>query len=554
MLLVMIIMKLSTVWGQGQIFAFSGFDGKTDFNDGLCGYLSGDKIGIFFKIPFDCELFFSNIAFKSLEYLAVTSDYIKALADGEEISFIFLNAYTVIGKYSSKCRINYFADNLPSSRHIKLIASEGRFAFSVGKSEQEAASRAAAGMNADFNFEESKKLAFYENSDYSGNHTELYAKCLSVMKSQINSPEGNFKVKWSTPERYPHRHLWLWDSCFHAIGFRHIDAGLAEELIKAIFSCQTQDGFISHVITLDWHSEITQPPVIAYGALKVFEKSGSKDFLRDVFEHNKAFLNWCENNRRKTDCQLYTWHRSEDIDCRCDESGMDNSTRFDTKSELFAIDFSCYMASEMRFMAKIAEILEEADAVNLFNSKFNRIKNDVNSRLWNEKEGSYFDYDIDNDCFHSISSVASFLPLFAGVCEKRHAEKLVEALCDNSRYNAVFPIPSLTKESDYFGDDMWRGPVWINYNYMICEGLRNYGYDWLADEIASKTIKYVEKYYLQTGTLYEFYDSEDERPPYALNRKGAAILPYNPNIKLQSIRDYGWTTTLTFDLLNTHLD
>lgn len=547
----MILMNAPNIWGQGQLFTASGIDEVTDFNCGLCGYLSGDKIGIIFKIPFEFELYFSDISFKNIEYKAVTSDYIEALTDNEVISFIMLNAYTVIGKYSSKCQINYSYTNTKSNDYcVKLIAKNGFYSFGIGNTEEEAATRAEHGILSNYEHEKSKKLAYYEKFHYSGKHKSLYSKCLSVMKSQINTPEGNYKHIWSTPERYPHRYLWLWDSCFHAIGFRHIDAKIAQDLILSIFECQSEDGFIPHVTTIDWASDITQPPVIAYAALKVFEKTGNEEFLKYIFNKNKSFLNWCEENRRKSDLQLYTWHRSNDANCRCDESGMDNSTRFDTKSELFAIDFSCFMANEMRCMAQIADILNYNIEANEYNLKFNAIKNDINSKLWSEKDGFYYDYDIDNHCFHNISSVASFLPLFSGVCESRQAEKLIAKLSDKSEYNSAFPIPSLTKKSSYFGDDMWRGPVWINYNYMIAEGLKSFGYNAISDDIIAKTVGYVEKYYLQTGTLYEFYDSEDERPPYLLNRKGAVLLPYNPSIKMQSIREYGWTTTLTFDLLN----
>lgn len=61
-------MKPPKVWGQGQIFAYSGLDGKTDKENGLCGYLCGDKLGIQFKIPMECEPYFTDVRFRSLEF------------------------------------------------------------------------------------------------------------------------------------------------------------------------------------------------------------------------------------------------------------------------------------------------------------------------------------------------------------------------------------------------------------------------------------------------------------------------------------------------------
>ena len=50
--------------------------------------------------------------------------------------------------------------------------------------------------------------------------------------------------------------------------------------------------------------------------------------------------------------------------------------------------------------------------------------------------------------------------------------------------------------------------------------------------------------------VYEFYDSENSIPPACFNRKGAIHEPYDFRVKYQTIRDYGWSITLTFDLLN----
>lgn len=54
--------------------------------------------------------------------------------------------------------------------------------------------------------------------------------------------------------------MWLWDSIFHAVGFRHVDAGLAQVLIRAVWAHQRADGFIPHMADVGQTSDITQPP------------------------------------------------------------------------------------------------------------------------------------------------------------------------------------------------------------------------------------------------------------------------------------------------------
>ncbi|MBQ5930622.1 MAG: oligosaccharide flippase family protein, partial [Clostridia bacterium] len=110
-----------------------------------------------------------------------------------------------------------------------------RFAFAYGHSREDVLKLAEEGMQMDLDAEEAKKLAFFEKHgmDENAPHADLYAKCLSVMKTQLYSPEAQFKTIWSTPDRLPHKSLWLWDSVFHALGHRNIDAKLAEDLIRA---------------------------------------------------------------------------------------------------------------------------------------------------------------------------------------------------------------------------------------------------------------------------------------------------------------------------------
>ena len=72
-------------------------------------------------------------------------------------------------------------------------------------------------------------------------------KSFSVMKSQVYSPEGIFNTMWTTPDRLPHKKIWLWDSVFHSFGNKHISKELAYDSIRAVLTTQEEDGFIPHM-------------------------------------------------------------------------------------------------------------------------------------------------------------------------------------------------------------------------------------------------------------------------------------------------------------------
>lgn len=557
---------ISNKWGQGQLFAFSALDGEALFTDDFTGYLCADKIGVIFNTDCRRTLYFGDMnKFFSPELKCVVSDMIILETLVGSFSMIFAERHLVIGEYNEAAGVfvslggknetvikaDAEVHNTLNGEYTALLRKDGRYAFSYGKSEEEALSLCEKGISLDLDkLKEQKRKPFEGLLDESSKYSQLYAKCISVMKSQLYSPEGRVKRIWSTPDRLPHRNMWLWDSVFHAIGHRHLDTEVAQNLILALFDIQGDDGFIPHMARPDFISSITQPPVIAWGAWLVYEKSGDKSFLKEVFECNKKFLVWCQNNRRKTEKELYSWHTNPDLNNRCDESGMDNSPRFDTESNLYAIDFSCYMANEARFMKRIADELSDREGAVFFDDWYERIKADINGTLWCGEEGFYYDYDIDNSCLNKVQAVTSFLPFFAGICDDKQCESLISHLESPDEFGTEFSVPTISKKDKTFGSDMWRGPVWINFNYMISSGLRDYGYTDLSEKIKDKSLDIINEWYKRTGTVYEFYDSENKTPPFCFNRKGEIVEPYDFRVKYQTIRDYGWSITLAFDMLN----
>lgn len=557
-------MYIADKWGQGQIFAFSALDGNTCSENDFAGILSGDRLGIRFFTKIRRELAVILNGARDLTFEIVTGDCIGAIINQSGyIRILYQNTNLVTGSTDHNAMVKVFTEGKVRTEYVgkvcvqdtedgdytALAVEKEKFAFAYGESAGEAVRLALSGLETDVEAEYKRKWNYYrqhqlDNTEYG----RLYSKCISVMKTQLYSKEGRFGQIWSTPDRLPHKHLWLWDSVFHAVGFRNVDTDIAEQLILSVFDCQYENGMVPHMADTKNRSSITQPPVLAWGAWKVYEKSKNVDFLKKVYERNRRFILWCEENRRTDDEPLYGWKVRDDVNCRCGESGMDNSPRFDSGKRLQAIDFSCFMANEMRYMGMIAS--EIGDNPKEYEKRFLDIQEAVNRKMWDENEGFYYDYSLCDQDFHRVETAASFLPLFAGICDKSQAERLTAWLEDPETFGREFPIPCLSAKHESFGTDMWRGPVWLNYNYMILSGLENYGYKELAARIRMKTLKKVNECYNRTGCLFEFYDPDCERDPWSLKRKGPAVEPYDFRIRYQSIRDYGWSCTLVLDMLH----
>jgi len=110
-----------------------------------------------------------------------------------------------------------------------------------------------------------------------------------------NVLKRNDRKKWTVPagELYPHQ--WLWDSCFIAIGLRHLDIERAQTELTSLLRGQWSNGMLPNIIFSSdkiyhqdrelWSSRvspyspsyvatsgITQPPMLAEAVVRVGEK------------------------------------------------------------------------------------------------------------------------------------------------------------------------------------------------------------------------------------------------------------------------------------------
>ena len=564
-------MNVPDVWGAGSIFAFSGLDGKNTIKNSLTGYIKSDGIGVRFNSDTTIEIVFDIEEAKGVTFLLVASDAVHFTTNDEEgekqTAFMFLNESTVIGfshdgavPFASfgteRCRLK--EDNILTYSSTKAYFAFARqqakkrivFAFSKSrKSREDASEKARNGLMADIDELLTSKYDFFRRLPRLKANDQLtektLAKCFSIMKSQVYSPEGEIKCRWTTPDRLPHEKMWLWDSVFHALGNKYISKDLAIDTIDALFSFQKEDGFMPHMMAPGICSQVTQPPIIAWGSYKLFEFTKDQSILDRFYDKLKKYLMWNFENRDRNHNYLFEWEvYQDDPNCRCAESGMDNSPRFDFVKMMDCVDFSCFMANEARYMSKIAQTLGLVDEAIDWKVHYEKIKGAINEHLWDEEDEFYYDRVTKTGELKKVQAVSSFLPLFSGVCNIGQAKRLANHLNNKSKFNTPFPIPSIAADDKTFGTDMWRGPVWINYNYMIVLGLREYGFDELAEKIVAKTLETAAFWYKHDGVLYEFYDSNDRVSPSRLNRKGKPVNPYNPRIRMQTIRDYGWSASL----------
>lgn len=556
--------KLPNVWEEGIIFAYSGIDGKTSWKHPFVASTLSSYGGLLFHTSPERELFFTGGKLKNNQKDIIASDFV--FFSKPFLSFLFINRNTLIGQ----CNVSIMPE-VSSAKGIEKIKIENsilqsahsnytalvwerktnkiKFAYSFdNKNIKNALNKAKKGLKIDFFSEMGKKLAFYKNLPkikFSNPIMErAYYKAFSVLKVNTESPQGKIKYIWTTPDRFPHRDMWLWDSAFHILGNKYISTTLAESTIKSVLSLQRKDGFIPHQMNPEKGrvSNITHPPTLAWASYKIYQQTKNKKFLRYVYPKLKKYIHYLYKNRDRDKDGLLEWEINSLLTCKCGESGMDNSPRFDklnSKDIMAAIDFNSFAVNEMDYLTKIAHRLGNKNDATFWEKESKIKKHLINSYLWDKKNGFYYDLK-ENREFNKIKTVASFLPLFAGIANKEQAKFLVKHLQSKEEFWSDFPIPSVSTDEPSYCKDMWRGPTWINYNYLIIEGLEKYGYSKIANQIARKTLKEIAKWYKKKGVIFEYYDNEGKTSPDNLLRKEWL----GDKKYLGVIKDYNWSASI----------
>lgn len=131
----------------------------------------------------------------------------------------------------------------------------------------------------------------------------------------------------------------------------------------------------------------------------------------------------------------------------------------------------------------------------------------INGKLWDPKTGFYYSYDLRNDRLIPVKTNSGFAPLFAGVADSAQADRLAVHLVASFTRGRNWKLCASTAVDEPTFDPVkyWRGPVWVNTNWIIYHGLRRYGRADLAERIKADTLQLLE-----TVGMFEYFDA---RPP-----------------------------------------
>ncbi len=162
-------------------------------------------------------------------------------------------------------------------------------------------------------------------------------------------------------------------------------------------------------------------------------------------------------------------------------------------------------------------------------------KEAMNRKLFDTEAGMYRHFNLRTGHWLRGFTSSGFVPLFAGVPSFKQVVRMVRSIKRFSADGKYFLIPSLDPSDSRFEPQRyWRGPAWINMNWLIMEGLKNYGEITLVNQLRDDTLQMVSE-----QGFFEYF--EPEKQLSAKQRMG-----YGGN-------RFSWTAALIIQILNESL-
>lgn len=290
-------------------------------------------------------------------------------------------------------------------------------------------------------------------------------------------------------------------------------------------------------------SGITQPPLCAVAAWQLFVRSGNGEMLERVYGPIARFHAWLKDVRDPDGLGLlpvvHPWESGNDnspvydsvrddspevrtepparVDTRLVAEGQRPTSedylfywglidRFqgwqwdqrriarESPCRVADLTFNCIWARANADLARIAARLGHADQARRWAGLAEETGKALRKLCWDQERGFFFPLDMNSGQRIPIAASSGFLPLFCGAATEEMAGALVEHLVDGRRFRGEHGIASLAFDEPAFDEQRyWRGPAWINVQWMLQDGLDAYGFRDEAYAVRTMSRKLVER-------------------------------------------------------------
>ncbi|MGH6961887.1 MAG: MGH1-like glycoside hydrolase domain-containing protein, partial [Dongiaceae bacterium] len=180
-----------------------------------------------------------------------------------------------------------------------------------------------------------------------------------------------------------------------------------------------------------------------------------------------------------------------------DESSMDNSPVHDEatlRTDVWTLDcadvgLNSLLALDGEMLANMARALGQESEAERLASRSEALKVRIREQLWDNGR-QVFANRLWSGKFTTSLAPTSFYPLLAGAASEAQARALLPLLTDVAKFGGTWRLPSCTRDDLAFPDNVyWRGRVWPPLNFLVWHGLKRYGFEAEASDLADNSCR-----------------------------------------------------------------
>lgn len=326
---------------------------------------------------------------------------------------------------------------------------------------------------------------------------------------------------YCVPNATAYPHLWLWDSCFHAIVWAYLEDRRALRELDATLH-GLPGGMVPHMRYGDvppdtWLgplpqcSSLTQPPMFGHAARVLAARDLRPD--DDTTARARRGLDWLWEHRRTERDLIYVvhpWEAGNDHSPRWDDWGAPGGTRHDydraarsawNKQRMHDVTFhpdgaaswsTSFVACPAGFNAYVAFNMAELAAVSddaVLRERSGRIADAMDAHLWDAEQRLWADQPLvgGGESVRTPVSDGVMGALVTG--NEKHAREALSQLDDPHRFGAEFGPANVARDHPSYDPTMyWRGAAWPQLNYLFWVALRHWRDDAGAAALAERTV------------------------------------------------------------------
>lgn len=344
-------------------------------------------------------------------------------------------------------------------------------------------------------------------------------------ESLLGLPKPYLVPSYRLKTGFDYNELYYWDSYFMVQGM--LDAG-HKELVQGILENLLFLFKRFKVIPNASRTYLTgrsQPPFLTTFIFDVYQQYElDQKWLKEAMavaeaEYHTVWMGVNKPNER----QVYRGlSRFYDINYLHDlaeaESGWDMTPRFDRRALNFLpVDLNALLYKYETDLARTARIFDDKRAAAKWDDAAEQRKQTMNALMWDRGRGLYYDYNFIKEKRGTVSSLATYYPMWAGMVSEKQAAALVKALRRFEHKGGLAATDSLPLGQYVMGSvpTQWAYPNgWAPLHFVVVMALERYGYHQDARRIAMKWLKTnLQWFHKEHLFLEKYHVVSPEKPP-----------------------------------------